>query len=159
MSLLIKPNAVAGTPGSLRFIGAEHGDVPVSLFLVSSPPGEGPELHRHPYPEIFVVHGGQAEFQLDDARVTARAGNILIAPAGVPHRFTSSGSQELRLTAIHTAARMETEWLESATARPGGGDGMIACSPTSDPPIALIGKRGRDERTTRPSRRASWRSS
>lgn len=121
MSLLIEPSDLAGTPGSLRFIGAEHGDVPVSLFLVSSPPGEGPELHRHAYPEIFVVHGGQAEFQLDDARVAAQAGNILIAPAGVPHRFTSVGGQELRLTAIHTAAQMETEWLESATTREAAG--------------------------------------
>jgi quercetin dioxygenase-like cupin family protein len=118
MSLLIEPSDLAGTPGSLRFIGAEHDDVPVSLFLVSSPPGEGPELHRHPYPEIFIVHAGQAEFQLDDARVEARAGNILIAPAGVPHRFTSVGSDELRLTAIHTAAQMETEWLESTSRRP-----------------------------------------
>jgi mannose-6-phosphate isomerase-like protein (cupin superfamily) len=35
----------------------------------------------------------------------------VIAPAGSAHRFTSIGNEQLRLTAIHTAATMDTEWL------------------------------------------------
>ncbi len=118
MTLLIAPTDLPGPPHGRRFVGADHGDLPISLFLVDVRPGAGPELHRHPYPEIFVVDAGQAEFQIGNARVTARAGDILIAPAGVPHRFTGSGVQQLRLTAIHTASAMDTEWLTSMTRAP-----------------------------------------
>ncbi len=118
MTLLIAPTDLPGPPQGRRFVGTDHGDVPVSLFLVDARPGAGPELHRHPYPEIFVVDAGQAEFQIGNAHVTARAGDILIAPAGVPHRFTGSGTQRLRLTAIHTASAMDTEWLTSMTQTP-----------------------------------------
>ncbi len=113
MTLLIKSGDLAGPPEGRRFVGADHEGVPVSLFLVEAPPGSGPELHRHPYAELFVLASGQAEFEVDDVHLVAEAGEIVIAPAGAPHRFTSIGTEELRLTAIHTAAVMDTEWLTS----------------------------------------------
>jgi len=33
---------------SHEFVGAEHGDVNVSVFLLSALPGKGPGPHRHP---------------------------------------------------------------------------------------------------------------
>ena len=96
---------------SHQFIGADH-DVPVSMFLTHSAPGTGPSLHRHPYPELFVVESGQATFRVGDDEVVAGAGTIVIAPAGTPHAFTNTGDGELRMVNIHTASRMETEWLE-----------------------------------------------
>ena len=111
MSLLITRDDLPGPPGGRQFVGADHGAVPVSLFLVTAPRGSGPELHRHPYPEVFVVEAGEADFSIDGTHVKATAGDILIAPAGSAHRFTSTGTEALRLTAIHTAATMDTEWL------------------------------------------------
>ena len=111
MTPLIRPSELPGPPDAHRFTGADHGGVPISLFLVNAPSGSGPQLHRHPYPEIFVLDGGQGQFQIGDTHLTAGAGDILIAPAGVPHRFTSIGNTRLRLTAIHTASAMDTEWL------------------------------------------------
>jgi len=112
MVLFIGQDNLPGSPGTRRFIGADQGDLPISLFLVDDGPGFGPRLHRHPYPELFILHAGQAEFEVDDAVLLAKAGDILIAPAGAAHRFTSTGSGQLRMTAIHTAAEMDTEWLE-----------------------------------------------
>lgn len=112
-SLLLVHSDLPGSPEAHRFIGAEHG-VPISLFLVDDRPGAGPRLHRHPYPELFIVHAGQADFEIDDARLIATAGDILIAPAQAPHRFTNTGDEQLRVTAIHTAPTMDTEWLEPA---------------------------------------------
>lgn len=117
MTVLIRRSDLPRPPGGVRFVGADHGGVPISLFLVNAPAGSGPELHRHPYPEVFILDSGQADFQIDDAHLTATAGDILIAPAGTAHRFTSIGDEQLRLTAIHTASTMDTEWLES---RPSG---------------------------------------
>lgn len=110
--MLIRPSELPGPPGGRSFVGADHGGVPISLFLVDVHPGSGPKPHRHPYPEIFVVGTGQATFQIDDSLLTAHAGDILIAPAGSAHHFTSTGEAQLRLTAIHAATTMETDWLE-----------------------------------------------
>lgn len=111
--MLITDSDLSGPPGGRSFVGADHGGLPISLFLVDVPPGSGPTLHRHPYSEIFVINEGRADFHVGDSSLTARAGDILIAPAGVAHSFTSASEDQLRLTAIHTASRIETEWLTS----------------------------------------------
>jgi quercetin dioxygenase-like cupin family protein len=111
--MLIRPSELPGPPGGRSFVGADHGGLPISFFLVRASRGSGPKLHRHPYAEIFVVDTGQAAFQVGDSHLTAHAGDVLIAPAGAAHRFTSTGDDQLRLTAIHTASTMETEWLAS----------------------------------------------
>ena len=109
----IPSGTLPGTDLSDIFEGREHGDVPVSMFLVHNRPGDGPELHRHPYAEVFVVHAGQARFELEDASVTAGPGDVVIAPAGAAHRFTNVGAGELSMTCIHTAGEMQTEWLSA----------------------------------------------
>ena len=111
MSPVIHIDQLSSGENSHQFIGADH-DVPVSMFLVHSQPGNGPSLHRHPYPEVFVVESGEATFQVGDDQVVAGAGTIVIAPAGTPHAFTNTGSDVLRMVNIHAAPQMETEWLE-----------------------------------------------
>jgi mannose-6-phosphate isomerase-like protein (cupin superfamily) len=43
----------------------------------------------HPYTEVFVVQAGRLRFTVGDATIEASAGQIVIVPAGVPHKFTS----------------------------------------------------------------------
>ena len=93
--------------------GAElEADVPFSVILVHSRPGVGPRVHRHPYPEVFVVESGEATFRLGEAAIVVGGGHVVVAPSGVAHGFTNTGDGELRLTAIHGAGRFDTEWLE-----------------------------------------------
>ena len=87
-------------------------DVPFSVILVHSSPGVGPKVHRHPYPEVFVVESGEATFRLGDDALVVGGGHVVVAPSGVAHGFTNTGDGELRLTAIHGAGRFDTEWLE-----------------------------------------------
>ena len=87
-------------------------DVPFSLILVHSAPGVGPKIHRHPYPEVFVVESGEATFRLGEDEVVVTGGHVVVSPSGVAHGFTNTGNGELRLTAIHGAGRFDTEWLE-----------------------------------------------
>ena len=89
-----------------------YGDANVSFFLTDAPPGSGPRLHTHPYAEVFVVQEGQATFEVGGATIEATADQILVVPAGVPHKFVNSGTGRLRQTSIHTSERMVTEWLE-----------------------------------------------
>jgi len=99
------------TEHSHEFVGAEHGDVPFSVILVHSQPGVGPKVHRHPYPEVFIVESGQATFQIGDDSIVVESGNVVVSPAGEAHGFVNSGTGELRLTAIHGSGRFLTEWL------------------------------------------------
>ncbi len=113
-NLRLAPGSLPHTDNAVIFTGAEHGGVPVSMFLVDAPPGSGPRPHRHPYPEVFVIHSGRAVFRLGGDDIEGRSGDILIAPTGVVHSFTVVGQTDLRLTAIHPSPRIETEWLSDA---------------------------------------------
>jgi quercetin dioxygenase-like cupin family protein len=95
---------------SYRFDGAAH-DAPVSFFLLHTQPGEGPGLHRHPYAETFIVQEGVATFTVGDDTIEARAGDIVVAPADVPHAFLNSGPDVLRSVNIHPVSEMKTVWL------------------------------------------------
>jgi quercetin dioxygenase-like cupin family protein len=94
------------------FEGYRYGGANVSFFLTDGPPGTGPELHKHPYAEVFVVQEGDLTFTVGDATIEASAGQIVVVPAGVPHRFVNSGKERARHIDIHASRRMTTEWLE-----------------------------------------------
>ena len=55
------------------FDGHKHG-VDASFMLVHMEPGRGPSLHRHAYPEVFIVASGEATFTVDGAEHVARGG-------------------------------------------------------------------------------------
>ena len=87
----------------------------VSVIVVDAAPGEGPRLHRHRYREVFVVLEGEATFTLGEEQRVARAGDVVVAPAGAPHRFVNTGERRLRQVDIHEHPRFETEWLEPSS--------------------------------------------
>ena len=93
------------------FVGEEHGNVPFSVILVHTKPGGGPAVHRHRYPEVFIVEPGEATFQLGEERAVVSEGHVVVGPSDVPHGFTNSGADVLRLVAIHGNPRFITEWL------------------------------------------------
>ncbi len=97
--------------GGFERIGDELG-ADVSVIVVDAAPGEGPRLHRHPYREVFVVLEGEATFTLGDEQRVVHGGEIVVAPAGVSHRFVNSGSGRLRQVDVHGHPRFDTEWLE-----------------------------------------------
>ena len=92
---------------SHKFEGYRYGDVDVSFFLVDSPPGGGAVLHTHPYEEVFVTLEGEATFTVGEATIKVSAGQIVVAPAGVPHKFVNSGNGPLRQVDIHPSGRIQ----------------------------------------------------
>jgi quercetin dioxygenase-like cupin family protein len=91
--------------------GQDHGAT-VSLILDEGEPGHGPRLHRHPYDETWVVQEGTVTFQVAHDRHQAGPGDIVIAPPGVPHKFTNQGPGTSKLVCVHASPAFETEWLE-----------------------------------------------
>lgn len=72
--------------------------------------GGGPRLHRHPYDETFIIYSGAARFTVGDDEIVAHAGQLLIAPALVPHKFATIGDYAAHH--VHANDRFITEWLE-----------------------------------------------
>ena len=83
----------------------------VSVIAVDAEPGEGPALHRHDDDEVFVVLEGEALITLGHEERRAGPGEVVLAPAGVPHRFVAVGPVRLRQVDIHCHPRFETDWL------------------------------------------------
>ena len=93
---------------TLRFKGAPHGSN-VSFFLVTSDPGQGPDLHRHPYDETWSVLEGEATIVVGDDTFVARAGDTAVAPADTWHQFANTGTGTLRIVCIHASPVMIQE--------------------------------------------------
>ncbi|MFP7834527.1 cupin domain-containing protein [Marisediminicola sp. LYQ134] len=109
MSAVIPADAVR-VPGTrtLRFEGEDHGSE-VSFFLVTNDPGQGPDLHRHPYTETWSVLEGEATIRLGDDIVVAHQGDSAVVQADTWHGFTNTGSGILRIMCIHASPRMVQE--------------------------------------------------
>ena len=109
-SYVIRVDELGSGENSSTFDGHEHG-AQVSFFLSHNKPGTGPKLHRHPYEETFIVEEGDVLFTVGESTVEAGAGDIIVVPAGTPHKFLSRGATHRQIS-IHPVARMDTEWLE-----------------------------------------------
>lgn len=96
---------------TIKFEGAAYG-TPISFFAVDNEPGQGPVLHTHPYAETWVVRRGRAEVVIGDERFEVGPGDIAIAPANTPHKFTNLGPERLDIVCIHAAGVMEQVNLE-----------------------------------------------
>lgn len=96
---------------TIRFEGDGYG-TPISFFSVDNEPGQGPKLHTHPYPETWIVKRGRALVVAGDETFELGAGDIAIAPANVPHKFTNLGPERLEIVCIHAAGTMAQDDLE-----------------------------------------------
>ncbi|MGO4833095.1 cupin domain-containing protein, partial [Rhizobiaceae sp. 2RAB30] len=101
----------SGASRTVRFDGCEHGSE-VSFFLVDNEPGQGPDLHVHPYTETWIVRAGEAEFTVGRDRMRAGPGDIVIGGAGIPHKFRNVGSGRLQIVCIHASDRIVQESVE-----------------------------------------------
>jgi mannose-6-phosphate isomerase-like protein (cupin superfamily) len=97
--------------GTVTFEGEPSGSG-VSVFLVNNQPGAGPGLHRHPYPETWIVRSGKARFTAGDEVIDAGPGDIVVVGAETPHRFKNTGTERLDIICIHASPRFIQEDLE-----------------------------------------------
>jgi quercetin dioxygenase-like cupin family protein len=96
---------------SHNFVGADNGDVGVSVFLFNGQPGRGPGPHRHPYDEIQFVQSGRGLWTVDGVEFEAGAGDILVIKAGEVHAFRAIGEEPLVQLDVHMSPRFIQENL------------------------------------------------
>jgi len=79
------------------------------LFYATEETGKGPTWHVHPYDELFIVRAGKALFTIGDRKVEAVAGDVLLGPANIPHKYHNLGPGLLETTDIHVSDR----WIQT----------------------------------------------
>lgn len=103
---LFDPSRKGAWRGALD--GAALGGPVTVLAYGTDAVGEGPRLHVHPYDETFVVVAGRGRFFVGDTVIDADAGEVVLGPAGVPHRFENLGPGRLQTIDIHHSPR----WIQ-----------------------------------------------
>jgi mannose-6-phosphate isomerase-like protein (cupin superfamily) len=99
-----------GEIAKVAFEGGSYG-AGVFFFQGNLPPGKGPGLHRHPYPETCIVLAGRAAMVVGGEEVVAGAGDIVVIGSATPHRFTAIGDERLDMVCVHASDRFIIEWL------------------------------------------------
>jgi len=81
-------------------ISAQSGATQLCVFEQWVAPGKGAPTHSHTVEEALTVREGEAEMWLGEERMTVRAGQSLIVPAGRLHGFRNAGTGTLHVHAI-----------------------------------------------------------
>ena len=105
MATIIPLEALRRSPTAALFQGRD--ELPVSIFVTQYERGQGPGLHLHPYPEVFVVQTGTAAFTAGDEELTVTGGHVVIVPAETPHRFRGAGDDTLRVVSVHPSPTVQ----------------------------------------------------
>jgi mannose-6-phosphate isomerase-like protein (cupin superfamily) len=109
---VIRADEVQRSPGgTVTFEGEPHGSG-VSFFHVNNEPGQGPDLHRHPYSETWIVRSGKVRFTADGEDIEAGPGDIAVVGPETPHKFKNVGTERLEVVCIHSSPRIIQEELE-----------------------------------------------
>jgi len=112
MYKVIRSGEIQPTPaGTVKFEGEPYGSG-VSFFLVNNQPGKGPDLHKHPYSETWIVHSGKARITADGQEIEAGPGDIIVVTSETPHKFKNIGTDRLDIICIHASPRMIQVELE-----------------------------------------------
>ena len=112
MHSVIRAEELEPTPGgTVQFEGEGNGSE-ISFFHVRNEPGAGPDLHRHPYSETWIILSGRARFTADGQELEAGPGDILVVGPETPHKFKNIGEGRLEIVCIHASPVMIQEELE-----------------------------------------------
>jgi mannose-6-phosphate isomerase-like protein (cupin superfamily) len=99
-----------------HFEGQDIGTGVTVLFFVTDEISVGPRWHVHTYDEVFIVRKGRALFTIGSEKIEASAGDILLGPANIPHKYHSLGPGTLETTDIHLSDR----WIQTDLDDPEG---------------------------------------
>lgn len=99
---------------SHNFVGADNGDVNISVFLFNGGPGSGPGPHRHPYDEVQFIQQGRGRYVVNGEEFDATAGDVIVIKAGEVHSFKNVGDGPLVQFDVHLSPRFIQENLPSS---------------------------------------------
>jgi quercetin dioxygenase-like cupin family protein len=99
----------------------------------------GPPLHSHAFDEAFYVVDGELTIQLNNKRTTAKDGDLVFAPGGVPHTLANPAATPARFLRVITPAGFEREFARRAAKEAGAEPPKWAQQPI--PEVTYLGPR------------------
>jgi quercetin dioxygenase-like cupin family protein len=75
MATVIPVEELRRTATAALFEGGD--EAAISIFVTEFERGQGPALHLHPYPEVFVVQTGTAAFTVGDEEQRVTGGHVV----------------------------------------------------------------------------------
>jgi len=109
MATVIPVESLRRSPSAVLFEGRD--DVAISVFVTEFQRGEGPSLHVHPYPEVFLVETGTGAFTVGDEELVISGGHVVVVAAETPHGFKGAAQETLRVVSIHPRGTTEQTWV------------------------------------------------
>ena len=105
----ILDNRITGERIVFRKTAADTGGELLAIDLVLAPDGHVPGAHVHPsQEERFAVVSGTMKFRLGGKKIIARAGDVVVVPAGSVHRSANAGEEPARVRVeVRPALKME----------------------------------------------------
>jgi quercetin dioxygenase-like cupin family protein len=110
-------NELSGERITFRKTAADTNGELLAIDLELTPDGHVPGMHVHPVQEErFEVVKGTMRFKKGRKKVVAKAGDVVVVPPGIRHKFANGGDEEAHVRVeIRPALRME-ELFETAVA-------------------------------------------
>ena len=99
------------SPTAALFEGGPNAGLGISVFVVRTPPGNGVELHAHPYSETFVLLEGGGRWTAGDEVVELRPSHLLVVPPETPHGFRNTGDEPLLVVSVHESGTLDQTFL------------------------------------------------
>lgn len=104
----------------------------MTILEITEPPNKEAPLHvHHREEEGFWILEGSATFEVGDQTIEARAGDYLLGPRDLPHRYTT-GPEGCRMLFIFTPGGFEE--LLRAVSRPAGSRALPPLGEETPPP-------------------------
>lgn len=75
-------------------------------------PGTSLNLHTHNVEEVIYIAEGSAEGVLGDEKSSLKAGDTILAPAGVAHKVQNSGQKIMRFMFCFPTCQVQTEVID-----------------------------------------------
>jgi mannose-6-phosphate isomerase-like protein (cupin superfamily) len=135
------PKLVEDVPGRVRVLlrGADSAGRIAVMDNVVPAGAKGPPLHHHDFDEAFYVLEGEATFQLGDALVTRRGGELVWAARGAHHAFANQSGADIRWLLICAPAGFERYFQRMAAEEAGVDPPPEALEPW--PEVIVVGPR------------------
>jgi quercetin dioxygenase-like cupin family protein len=104
-----------GTLVNVRMSANDNSDN-ISIIEHKMPFGEAPPLHVHKnQDEVFHILRGQLRFEVGGKTFVAHAGDILVAPKNIPHRFIVESLDGAHCITITKGRDFETMVIEMSS--------------------------------------------
>lgn len=97
---------------SYNFVGADHANVDVSIYLIEAQPGRGAPLHIHEYDEIVIIQEGRSRMVVENEIRELGTDDILVVKARTPHGFVNIGEGVLKQVDVHLNPTFKQQNLE-----------------------------------------------